>query len=184
LALRAYGGAGWAYGREGNGWEQTLPFYKAFFAGGPNSMRGWQVRQLGLGSSKFYDTLGGGKFFDRFGDIQLEGNIEYRFLIGTIFGGVKLKSAVYMDAGNIWNRHQIDSARRDVGSDFAFNRFYDELAVDAGTGLRLDFFDHFLMRFDWAYKIRDPQSLYYSDRWFYNMSPLNGQFQLDIGYPF
>src|SRR5258708_29967708 len=58
--MRAYAGAGFAYGRDGNGYEQTLPFYKAFFAGGPNSMRGWQVRQLGLGSSKFYDTAGQG----------------------------------------------------------------------------------------------------------------------------
>lgn len=178
LAFRAYGGAGWAYGREGNGYEQTLPFYKAFFAGGPNSMRGWQVRQLGLGSSTFYN-LKGSKLADRFGDIQLEGNVEYRFPLGTIFG-VKLKSALYVDAGNIWNR---DTAVVGKGSDFAFDRFYKEFAVDAGTGLRLDF-DYFLIRFDWAYKVKDPQRLEYSDRWFYDMRLSDGQFQLGIGYPF
>lgn len=182
LAFRAYAGAGWAYGREGNGWEQTLPFYKAFFAGGPNSMRAWQVRQLGLGSTKFYDTAGGGKLLDRFGDVKVEANVEYRFPLGTIFG-IKLKSAFYVDAGNIWNRHQTDSFYRDVGSDFKFDRFYKEIAVDAGTGLRLDF-DYFLIRLDYAYRIRDPQALLYSNRWFYGLQLLNGQFQLGINYPF
>jgi len=182
LAMRAYAGAGWAYGREGKGSEETLPFYKAFFAGGPNSMRAWQIRQLGLGSSPYYDTAGKGKF-DRFGDVQLEGNIEYRFPLGTLFG-VKLKSALYMDAGNIWNRHLSDSLYgKDKGSDFKFDRFYKELAVDAGTGLRLDF-DYFLIRFDWAYKLKDPQRLYDSNKWFYKMRLGDGQFQLGINYPF
>jgi outer membrane protein insertion porin family len=177
LAFRAYAGAGWAYGREGTGYEKTLPFYKAFFAGGPNSMRGWQVRQLGLGSSTFYSKSSA--VSDRFGDVQLEGNIEYRFPLGTVFG-VKLKSALFTDAGNIWNR---DTAVIGKGSDFRFDRFYKELAVDAGTGLRLDF-DYFLIRFDWAYKLRDPQRLQYPERWFYDMRLGDGQFQLGIGYPF
>jgi outer membrane protein insertion porin family len=181
LAMRAYAGAGWAYGREGTGSEETLPFYKAFFAGGPNSMRGWQVRQLGLGSARFYDTAGGG-ILDRFGDVQLEGNMEYRFPLGTIFG-VKLQSAVYVDAGNIWNRHPIDNSPAEVGSDFKFDRFYKEIAVDGGTGLRFDF-DWFIIRFDWAYKIKDPERMEFPDRWFYNMQLFKGQFQLGIGYPF
>jgi outer membrane protein insertion porin family len=181
LAMRAYAGAGWAYGREGAGFEQTLPFYKAFFAGGPNSMRAWQVRQLGLGSSKFYDTAGGG-ILDRFGDVQIEGNMEYRFSLGTVFG-IKLGSAVYVDAGNIWNRHPIDNSPAEKGSDFQFDRFYKEIAVDAGTGLRFDF-DYFLIRFDWAYKLKDPQSLESADKWFNNLQLFKGQFQLGIGYPF
>jgi outer membrane protein insertion porin family len=182
LAFHAYAGAGWAYGR-GNGGEETLPFYKAFFAGGPNSMRGWQVRRLGLGSSNFYDT-GANGLLDRFGDIQLEGNVEYRFPLGTILG-VKLLSAVYVDAGNIWDRHVlIDSpqitAQADKGSDFKFNRFYNEIAVDGGTGLRLDF-DLFLIRFDYAYKLKQPETGY---DWFQDLKLFHGQFQLGIGYPF
>jgi outer membrane protein assembly factor BamA len=179
LAMRAYAGAGVAYGRESSGYEQTLPFYKAFFAGGPNSMRGWQIRQLGLGSSHYYDT-GKTQKFDRFGDIQLEGNVEYRFPLGTLFG-VKLKSALYVDAGNIWDRHNISPTDR--GSDFKLGRFYKELAVDAGTGLRLDF-DYFLIRFDWAYKLKDPQRLKDAGKWFYDMHLTDGQFQLGINYPF
>ncbi|HWB94114.1 MAG TPA: BamA/TamA family outer membrane protein [Puia sp.] len=186
LAFHAYAGAGWAYGREGSGWEQTLPFYKAFFAGGPNSMRAWQVRQLGLGSSKFYDTAGKaeGTFpLDRFGDVQLEGNVEYRFPLGTILG-VKLLSAIYVDAGNIWDRHvlidyPVITAEADKGSDFKFDRFYKELAVDGGTGLRFDF-DLFLIRFDYAYKLKNPTD----SQWFDGLRVFHGQFQLGIGYPF
>lgn len=181
LAFHAYGGAGVAYGREGGGWEQTLPFYKAFFAGGPNSMRGWQVRQLGLGSAKFYDTAKGGQL-DRFGDIQLEGNVEYRFPLGTIFGQ-KILSALYVDAGNIWDRYPIDQSPEQKGSDFQLTRFYKELAVDAGTGLRIDF-NYFLIRLDWAYKLKDPQRIYDSDKWFQDLKLFRGQFQLGIGYPF
>jgi outer membrane protein insertion porin family len=182
LAFHTYAGAGWAYGR-GNGGEETLPFYKAFFAGGPNSMRGWQVRQLGLGSAKYYDTADGG-ILDRFGDIQLEGNIEYRFPLGTILG-VKLLSAVYVDAGNIWDRHVlIDNptitADADKGSDFKFDRFYKEIAVDGGTGLRFDF-DLFLIRFDYAYKLKNPET---GSQWFEDLKLFHGQFQLGIGYPF
>jgi outer membrane protein assembly factor BamA len=182
LAMRAFAGGGIAYGKVGNSPEETLPFYKAFFAGGPNSMRGWQIRQLGLGSSTFYTTQSKG--LDRFGDIQLEGNIEYRFPLGTIYG-VKLKSALYADVGNIWNRHLTDTAnpKRDVGSDFQINRFFKEFAADAGTGLRLDF-DYFLIRFDWAYKLRDPQRVENADKWFYKMQLSDGQFQLGINYPF
>ncbi len=182
LVMRAYAGAGIPYGKQGDtAHEQTLPFYKAFWAGGPNSMRAWGVRRLGLGSSKFYsdpryNTL------DRFGDIQLEGNIEYRFLLGTVYG-VKLRSALYMDAGNIWDRKPIDTSAEAQGSDFQLNRFFKEFAVGAGTGLRLDF-SYFTIRLDWAYKIRDPQRIEYSNRWFYDMKLLDGQFQLGINYPF
>ena len=181
LAMHVYAGAGLAYGRSGNGYEQTLPFYKAYFAGGPNTMRAWQVRRLGLGSSKFYNNT---SFvaLDRFGDIKLEGNIEYRFLLGSIFG-VKLKSALYSDIGNIWSRKPIDTSAAAQGSDFQLNRFYKEFAVGLGTGLRLDF-NYFLIRLDWAYKIRDPQRAEFSDRWFYNIQLGDGQFQLGIGYPF
>ncbi len=178
LAIRAYAGAGLAYGKQTTAGEEALPFYKAFFAGGPNSMRGWDIRQLGLGSSIYYDTAQKG-VLDRFGDIQLEGNIEYRFPIGTVLG-VKLLSAVYVDAGNIWDRHPIDTTVAQKNTDFQLDRFYKEIAVDAGTGLRVDF-DWFIIRFDYAYKLKDPAN---AALWFQNLNLFKGQFQLGIGYPF
>jgi outer membrane protein insertion porin family len=180
LAIRLFAGGGIAYGKPGPE-QEVLPFYKAFFAGGPNTMRGWEIRQLGLGSAKFYDTADGG-ILDRFGDIQLESNIEYRFPLGTVFD-VKLQSAIYVDAGNIWDRHPIDTTTAEIGSDFQLNSFYKAIAVDAGTGLRL-LFPYFIIRLDYAYKLKDPGSIYYSDTWFHDMNLFKGQFQLGIGYPF
>jgi hypothetical protein len=180
LAFRLFAGAGLAYGKPGPV-QESLPFYKAFFAGGPNSMRGWTIRQLGLGSANFYDTAHGG-ILDRFGDIQLEANAEYRFPIGT-FLSCKLQSALYVDAGNIWDRHPIDTSAAQKGSDFQLNNFYKAFAVDAGTGLRL-VFQYFIIRLDYAYKLKDPESINFPNAWFHNLNLFKGQFQLGIGYPF
>ena len=188
LAMHAYMGAGIAYGRTStlntnSHFEQTLPIYKAYFSGGPNSMRAWQVRRLGLGSSKYYND-DPRVDLDRFGDVKMEGNIEYRFTLGTVFG-VKLNSALFTDAGNVWSRKRIDTIAAAAGSDFNIGRFYKEFAFGLGTGLRLDF-SYFLIRLDWAYKVRDPQrsDAEGGDKWFYNMELSKGQFQLGIGYPF
>jgi outer membrane protein insertion porin family len=183
MVFRAYAGAGYAYGRAGTGYENTLPFFKAFYSGGPNSMRAWQVRNLGLGSSTYYsrslNELG-----LRFGDMKLEFNAEYRFLLGTLFG-IKFKSALFTDIGNIWNWQPINSSDSAVGSNFQLKTFYKEFAYGAGTGLRLDF-NYFLIRLDWSYRIHDPQALPEStDGWFYKLhDPLSGQLQLGINYPF
>ncbi len=115
LAFRAYAGAGYAYGLTNTGYEHTLPSFKAFYSGGPNSMRAWQVRNLGLGSSKYYtDSLNNQDL--RYGDMKLEFNGEYRFLLGTLFG-LKFKSAIFTDIGNIWNwdtNHELTPWVREV----------------------------------------------------------------------
>ena len=182
LVFRLYGGIGIPYGRDENGVrEKQLPFFKAFYAGGPYSMRAWQVRQLGIGSASYFDTASAVKGFDRFGDIQLEGNIEYRFNLGQLFG-VKVKSALFTDIGNIWYRNT-DIDPKYNGADFNINKLYTDIAIGAGTSLRFDF-DYFLIRFDWAYKIKDPAYYYLNYGWFHNIQLLKGQFQLGINYPF
>jgi len=181
MVFRTYAGAGYAYGLTSTGYENTLPFFKAFYSGGPNSMRAWQVRNLGLGSAKYYS--GSLSNYDlRFGDIKLEFNAEYRFLLGTLFG-IKFKSALFTDVGNIWNWKPINNSDSAIGSNFELNSFYKELAYGAGTGLRLDF-NYFLIRLDWSYRIHDPQALVGSDKWFYDLKLGSGQLQLGINYPF
>ncbi len=181
LAFRLYAGAGSPYGKDAEGHaEKQLPFFKSFYAGGPNSMRGWQVRQLGPGSSEYFDTVTNGPL-DRFGDIQLEGNAEYRFNLGTLFG-VKLKSALFTDAGNIWYRNNLGDPILD-GSEFSFPRLYQDLAIDAGTSLRIDF-DYFLIRFDWAYKLKNPVYYNMNNGWFHDLELTKGQLQLGVNYPF
>jgi len=183
VVFRLYGGIGIPYGKTADGTkEQQLPFFKSFYAGGPYSMRAWQVRQLGIGSSRYFDTASEAKGVDRFGDIQLEGNIEYRFNLGTLFNVLKLKSALFTDIGNIWYRNN-DIDPKYKGADFNFSKLFTDIAVGAGTSLRFDF-DYFLIRFDWAYKIKDPAYSQQNYGWFHDIQLLKGQFQLGINYPF
>jgi outer membrane protein assembly factor BamA len=148
FAYRVFGGIGYNYSNDSI-IGQSLPFFKQFAAGGPNSMRAWGLRQLGLGSSLASDTSTG--FRDRFGDIQLEADFEYRFPITTV-GGVKINSAFFVDMGNVWNlKNNVDNPR----SKLTLDRFWQDIAIGAGTGVRFDF-NYFLIRLDFAYKVKDP----------------------------
>jgi hypothetical protein len=186
VAFRLFGGIGINYSNDPV-LGRSLPFFKQFVAGGPNSMRAWGIRQLGLGSSLLSDTSS--VFRDRFGDIQLEGNVEFRYPFFTI-GSIKVNSAIFTDIGNIWNLKNDES---NPNSKLAINNLYRDLAIAAGTGLRFDF-DYFLIRIDFAYKIKDPARLTNSG-WmsFKNFEWQNNEFgvsrnnyaiQLGIGMPF
>lgn len=189
-AFRAFAGYGFVYGKTDTSKtgpsmivpENNLPFFKAFFAGGPYSMRAWSIRRLGPGSSNLYDkpdTSG----IERFGKMQLEFNAEYRFNITTI-AGIKVNSALFVDIGNIWST-EFDPVTKEKIPEASFNlsRLGKDLAIGAGTSLRFDF-DFFLIRLDWAYKIKDPLYANKNGGWFNDLRILNGQFQLGIGYPF
>ena len=145
LAFHVFSGIGIPLG------GQSLPFFKQFSAGGPNSMRAWGLRQLGLGSSKASDTISSNSFRDRFGDMQLETNLEYRFTIANI-NGFKIGSALFADIGNIWNTRKNPS---NPGAEFSLDRLGRDIAVAVGTGLRFDL-NYFLIRVDFAYKLKDP----------------------------
>ncbi len=187
LALRAFTGIGYNYGKD-SATGITLPFFKQFIAGGPYSMRAWGLRQLGLGSSIQSDTVSTTEFRDRFGDMQLEANIEYRFPLATI-AGVKLGSALFADIGNIWN---VKKDLTNPGSNFTFNTLAKDLAIGIGTGIRVDF-SYFLIRLDFGFKLKDParqgNNGWITDwRWTeFRQSGLkvnNYSFQLGIGLPF
>ncbi len=121
-----------------------LPLERIFYSGGANGIRAWQSHSLGPGS--YADD---GKYsYDQFGDGQLEGNVEYRFKIFKMLNG-----AYFIDGGNTWlGKPRIDRP----GGDFQFNRFYKEIAIGSGIGLRFDF-NFFIIRFDLGLKVRDPQ---------------------------
>jgi outer membrane protein assembly factor BamA len=95
--------------------------------------------------------------------------------------------ALFIDAGNSWNIG-VEASR--PGSDFRFNRFYKEIAVGSGIGLRMDF-DFLIIRLDMATKAIDPARAE-GERWILNKlsfkRPLGekGQtvFNFGIGYPF
>jgi hypothetical protein len=151
VAGRAFAGVGINYSNDPI-LGKSLPFFKQFVAGGPYSMRAWGVRQLGLGSSLLSDTST--VFRDRFGDIQLETNFEFRFPLTTI-GTLKVNSALFADIGNIWN---LKNDVQNPDSKLSLSNLYRDIAIAAGTGLRFDF-NFFLVRIDFAYKVKDPARL-------------------------
>jgi outer membrane protein assembly factor BamA len=115
--------------------------------------------------------------------MQIELNTEFRFNITTI-AGIKVNSAFFVDMGNIWSTEfDAVSNQKLPEASFKLSRLYRDLAIGAGSSLRFDF-DFFLIRLDWAYKIKDPLYAYKNDGWFNDIRILNGQFQLGIGYPF
>jgi len=187
LAWRAFAGVGYNYGGDPV-IGKTLPFFKQFSAGGPYSMRAWGLRQLGMGSSILSDTISTTNYRDRFGDMQLEANVEYRFPVSTI-AGVKISSAFFADIGNVWN---VKKDVADPKANFAFSNLVNDLAMGVGTGVRIDF-SYFLIRLDLAYKVKDP-ARQYNNGWMnefawteYRQNGLkvsNYAFQLGIGLPF
>jgi outer membrane protein insertion porin family len=180
IALRAFAGVGYEFSSTVNpSKKNNLPFFKQYFAGGPNSMRAWRLRRLGPGSviKDFRENP------ERYGDVQLEFNAEYRFLLATI-AGVRLESVLFTDIGNIWFLKKTAGAPEEV---FKFSRLPKDLAVGVGTGLRLDF-TFFLIRLDYAFKAKDPSpepaKAAGQNKWFYEWQPFKGQLQIGINYPF
>lgn len=150
-----------------------LPFERRYFSGGANSVRGWSVRELGPGSMALADTT---SFALQAGDIRLDLNLEYRTKLFW-----KFEMAAYIDAGNIWT---IRSYEDQENGNFDFSRFYKEIAVSYGLGLRLDF-DFFLLRFDTGMKAYNPQ-VKGSHRWAITHPNFKNNFawHFAVGYPF
>ncbi len=147
-----------------------LPLERAYFGGGANGMRAWRLRYLGPGAFP-----GNGKQIERFGDLMLEGNFEYRFPVYRFLYG-----ALFFDAGNIWlindNHTYPDGA-------FALQTFAGELAMDTGLGFRFDF-TYFMFRLDIAQRLKDP-ALPLGQRWVFGQKKwLYPVLNFGIGFPF
>lgn len=187
LVLRLFGGVGYEFNSTVNEKRRyNLPFFKQYFAGGPTSMRAWGLRKLGPGSAVQYFT-GSNGYPERYGDIQIEANIEYRFPLARI-AGVPVYSALFSDIGNVWFLKDTDT--RPDEQVFNFNRLGKDIAVGIGTGLRIDF-SFFVVRLDYSHKVKDPSPdpdyINIQNKWFgyFNRDFKKGsQFQLGISYPF
>lgn len=122
----------------------SLPFDYSFFSGGSNDNRGWKARTLGPGSYKYY--LDPNKTATQIGDIRIGLFGELRYSLSTTF-----KTAFFLDASNIWS-YNYDVNR--IGSQFSKN-FYKEIALTAGTGLRIDL-SFFVIRLDIGFPLTNP----------------------------
>lgn len=157
--------------------DSRIPYERGFYLGTSNSMRGWGYRGLGPGAYEH------GKDSLYTGDIKIEWNLEYR---GTLYKSFKY--GIFSDIGNIWLAQKNDDM---PNAEFDFNRFYKELAIDVGIGLRLDF-NFLILRIDYAIPIYDPSRTSYgpwiNSVWFDKNTPRKFRWgtglKIAIGYAF
>ncbi len=176
FASRIVAGAGYAYGN-----SSSLPFVKAFFAGGTNDIRAFRSRALGPGSFYAGDPHIIPFLPEQPGDVKLELNAELRAKLFSIVRG-----ALFADAGNIWTI-KADSSR--PGSQFT-GGFLKQTAVGIGAGLRFDL-SILVLRIDIAIPVREPW-LPEGSRWVFNKIDFGSSewrrqnliINLAIGYPF
>lgn len=171
--------------------QLVIPYDKSFFAGGSTSLRAWQPRRLGPGGFTPQRTvLVDGKekqvrdyLSEQPGELLLEGSVEYRFPVWSF-----VKGALFTDVGNVWGLQEVKDSLGVYlrpGAQFQFNRFYRQLAVSTGLGIRFDF-TFLIMRLDLATKLYDPTAPP-PDRWAlrnFDTSANPIAFNLGIGYPF
>lgn len=153
------------------GGSVAVPFEKAFYIGGANSLRAWVLGTIGPGAYK-----ASGNVFEMTGDMKIELNYELRFDISK-----SLEGAFFADGGNIWLLK--DNTLMPDGV-FHFNTFLPQFALDAGFGLRYDL-GFLVIRFDGAIPLYQPYRTP-GERW--NISneydKLIVGWNFAIGYPF
>ncbi len=166
LVFRIMGGVGVPYGN-----VNVLPFIKSYYGGGANGLRAWRIYTLGPGSYKGTEEVR----FDRYGDIKLEANIEYRFKLYSFWHG-----AFFLDAGNVWFVRQNDQF---PGGEFRLSQLAEDIALGGGLGIRMDF-NFFILRVDAAVPLKDPARAF-ENQWISSW-PGFGDFNINlgIGYPF
>lgn len=154
LVTRINTGIGYAYGN-----STDIPFEKLFFAGGSSGVRAWQARTLGPGNYNRGEAIPTQEAraatfgIDQLGQMKIEANLEYRFLLARKFFGGKLNGATFLDAGNIWN---ISPNEAQKGAHFKLDRLGQQIALGTGLGFRYDV-QFFVFRFDVGLKLKDPQ---------------------------
>ena len=168
LVSRVFGGIAHAYGN-----SSEVPYSEQFYVGGANSIRAFGVRSIGPGS--YHPGGNNANNFDETGTFKFEFNVEYRFPIAGILHG-----ALFLDSGNVW---LLKNDPQRPGGQLVASRFFKELAVGTGVGLRVDV-SMLVLRGDLGIGIHAPYDTGKSG--YYNMTSFKDSlaFHLAIGYPF
>ena len=167
LAGRIFAGCGVPYSN-----SKALPFDRLFYVGGSNSMRGWTPRTLGPGNTPAEDT----PYPVQMGDMRLEGNLEFRFPIWGMFHG-----ATFVDVGNVWYLGR-DKTQVTADGVFHIDKFYKQLGMNTGLGLRIDI-TFVILRLDWGIQLHNPNRPE-GQRWIHDFRWKNTALNFGVGYPF
>lgn len=146
-------GIGYAYGN-----SIAIPFEKLFYAGGSSGIRAWQARTLGPGNYNrdvitSPEARSSSFGIDQLGQMRIETNFEYRFMLMNKLLGGQLKGATFIDMGNVWN---ISPGNPQPETYFNIKKLGQQVAIGTGFGLRYDV-QFFVFRFDLGLKLKDPQ---------------------------
>ncbi len=148
--------------------SRLIPQTYRFYAGGSGSLRGWNSRELIAHADPQLAQLGG--------NLLLEGSVELRTaLLQNLHDGLfdKFWIVQFVDVGNLWPETR----------DFR----YQEIAIDAGLGLR---YDTFLgpFRIDWGFRIYNPMEpvgqRWITQRKLFGQTFKEGVFHFGIGHAF
>ena len=98
--------------------------------------------------------------------------------------GYHVNSCLFTDIGNVWFiRENPDFPKGNLKP----GRFFNDLAVGMGTGLRFDF-EFIKIRLDYGLKVKNPTPEPYNEefqnKFFADFKPLGGIVQLGINLPF
>lgn len=197
FATRIYAGAILPLGN-----SEYSPMSEKFHSGGSLSMRSLAPNSYGPGN--FYSPKFNQAIFHT-GDIKLEANVEFRFPIVW-----KLRGAVFVDAGNVWNWQDTWDVAHKIGEDdwtkmfgftedvedgFKIKNIGKQLALGCGFGLRLDI-ESLVIRLDLGVGLHMPYQTYKYDKsgkltetpinTYYNIPRAWDGLRLNfgIGYPF
>lgn len=152
--------------------SSVVPFEQQFFAGGPNSVRGWNSRTLGPGR---YQSQGSTDFINQTGELKLLFNVEYRLKTDNF-----MEYALFIDAGNVWNIN--DYENKSEGR-FYVDEFWKQMGMAYGIGIRPNL-GFLLIRVDLGMKMYDPSAL--GNHWNIAHPHLKSDlvYHFAVGYPF
>ncbi len=152
--------------------SDIMPYEQRFFAGGANTVRGWDTRSLGPG---IFNYRNGGNFITQTGDVKMILNFEYRQQTNTF-----IDLAAFVDAGNVWT---IKEYEKQQGGMFYLNEFYKQLGLSWGIGIRPNF-KFIIIRLDAGMQIYDP-SYAMDERWVITKPSWDRcSLHFAVGYPF
>lgn len=162
FAVRGFFGIAVPYGNSKN-----IPFSRSYFGGGSNDIRAWQSYSLGPGSTASILDFNEA-------NMKLTLSSEFRFNVAG-----NLHSAVFIDAGNIWN--VLDNVT-DEKSAFNGLKSLENIAVGTGFGFRYDF-SFFILRADFGFKAYNPAKPE-NEKWLKEMRFDKSVLNIGINYPF
>ncbi len=140
LAVRLHGGVAFPISD-----RAIVPYFDLYSIGGPNSLRGFDPRQLGPGRTAPVNnnllTFGG------YGNLMLESSVEFRQQVTSL-----IELAAFVDAGNVWT---YKTELQPLETDFRQTDFINELGMNYGIGFRFDL-TFLLFRIDLAKPFQIP----------------------------